>query len=404
MNIALCISSQTIEAGGGYTFEHQLVKALLTAQANSEHTFILYVSDQQVPIWLSDSSLKIASLHTSFKDRIKLDIPIVVKAVLHKIRYPRSQFIVQDWREKYMLDSFESNNIDLILSFSPTCLTTEYPQITTIWDLQHKLQPYFPEINGAGGLDVRERFYKKMLKNAVFVITGTETGKAEIERFYQIPSERIKVIPFFTPQLTSSAALNNQDRTNKYNLPSRYLFYPAQFWSHKNHIGLLLAIKYLKDKYNLEFSLVLVGADKGNESYVREMIEKLDLSAQVHLLGFVPLEDMASLYRNAFALIFVTFFGPDNFPPLEAMALGCPVIASNVSGAKEQLGSSALLVDPRQLVEIAGAIKSLFEDDTLRENLIKSGLIKATQWTAKDYIKEVLSLIDDFNSIRRCWR
>ena len=96
-------------------------------------------------------------------------------------------------------------------------------------------------------------------------------------------------------------------------------------------------------------------------------------------------------------------FGPDNLPPLEAMALGCPVIASNVSGAKEQLGAAALLADPKQPEEIAFAINSLVEDATLRQNIIASGLKRANQWTTKDYIKEIFSTIDDFEAIRRCW-
>ncbi|MFM6269445.1 MAG: glycosyltransferase, partial [Dolichospermum sp.] len=56
---------------------------------------------------------------------------------------------------------------------------------------------------------------------------------------------------------------------------------------------------------------------------------------------------MTSLYINAFSLAFMSFFGPDNLPPLEAMALGCPVIASKVSGSEEQLGNNALLVNPK---------------------------------------------------------
>ena len=134
------------------------------------------------------------------------------------------------------------------------------------------------------------------------------------------------------------------------------------------------------------------------------MVKEINLSKQVYFLGFVPLSDMSSLYRNAFALSFMSFFGPDNLPPLEAMALGCPVIAANVSGAKEQLGEAALLVDPKKPEEIAFAIKSLYDDSILRQNLIEHGLIRANSWTAEDYIKEIFSVLDDFEAIRRCWK
>jgi glycosyltransferase involved in cell wall biosynthesis len=343
------------------------------------------------------------SLKVSLREKISYQLLLIVKALFKKIRHFRSPFVIKHWHEQHIISLLKLNRIDLILSLTPSCPTLEYPYITTVWDLQHKLQSYFPEVSANGEWETREKYHLKMLSRAALIITGTETGKAEIERFYQIPAERIKVIPMFAPQLRSNINFIDRDVLTKYNLPDRYLFYPAQFWSHKNHIGLLLAIECLQEKYNLEVSLVLVGSDKGNESYVRKMVKKLKLSERVYFLGFVPRQEMASLYRNAFAMTFMTFFGPDNLPPLEAMALGCPTIASNVSGAKEQLGDAALLVDPKQPEEIAAAIHSLFTDANLRQRIIELGFKRASQWNAKDYMREIFTTLDDFEAIRRCW-
>jgi glycosyltransferase involved in cell wall biosynthesis len=404
MKVALFISNQTPEVGGGYTFESQLLDTLLQLHPKSKHTFVLFSSDRAGADLILGKSLQVVPTHLDFQARIKLKVAVVAKAILRKLRHPLSKFTVVGWYERHLLNLLKSNQIDLILSFTPSCPTLEYPFITTVWDLQHRLQPYFPEVSASGQWESRENSHTKILRRAAFIITGTETGKAEIERFYQVPADRIKVIPFFTPQFRSTGELLDRDVTTKYNLPERYLFYPAQFWPHKNHINLLLAIKCLKDTYDLEMPLVLVGADKGNKSYVRAMVEDLDLLKQVYLLNFVPQAEMTPLYRNAFALIFLTFFGPDNLPPLEAMALGCPAIVSNVSGAKEQLGDAALLVDPKQPEEIALAIKSLVEDSLLRQSLIARGLIRANQWTATDYLNQIFSVIDDFEAIRRCWQ
>ena len=404
MKVALFISQQIPQAGGGHTFESQLLQTIVNLAALSNHNFVFYTSSEEVPNYLLSTSIQAVSLHRSLKERIKSRILRTAKAILSKIRHPRSKFEIEGWYEKHIINLLKINQIDITLSLVPGSPVVDYPYITTVWDLQHRLQPYFPEVSISGEWDNREKSYLKMLRQAAFIITGTEVGKAEIEKFYHIPAERIKVIPFFTPQFTSISKLTDQDIIKKYNLPSQYLFYPAQFWPHKNHIGLLLAIKLLKEKYDIEFPLVFVGSDKGNESYVREMVQKLNLSQQVYFLGFVPQEDMVNLYGHAFALTFMTFFGPDNLPPLEAMALGCPVIASNVSGAKEQLGDAALLVDPKKPEEIAEAIKSLSEDSALRQDLIERGLIRASQWTAQDYIKEIFSVIDNFEAIRRCWK
>ncbi|WP_310481608.1 glycosyltransferase family 1 protein [Chamaesiphon sp. VAR_48_metabat_403] len=456
MRVAVFINNSTPEGGGSYTFESQLIGTLLELCTESRHTFIGYISDREVPNYLSNIPIRIVSLDLTLSQKITRQLLLIVKALFDKIRHPRSKFAIKNWRDRHVLNLLEANRIDLTLSLTPNTPTLEYPYITTVWDLQHKLQSYFPEVSKNGEWDCREEYHLKMLNRAAAIITGTETGKAEIERFYQIPAERIKVIPMFAPQLRSNpdgivgvgvgeasrsrsvserreasrsrwrsrsvpkeslclsrsvserreaaAGRENRDVITKYQLPDRYLFYPAQFWPHKNHVGLLLALKCLQEKYNLEVPLVLVGADKGNEPYIKAMVKKLDLSARVYFLGFVPLQDMAALYRNAFAMTFVTFFGPDNLPPLEAMALGCPTIASNVSGAQEQLGDAALLVDPKQPEEIAAAIHALFTDATLRQNKIELGLKRAYRWNSKDYIREIFTMLDDFEAIRRCWQ
>jgi glycosyltransferase involved in cell wall biosynthesis len=415
MKIALFVSSTEIPTvGGGYTFENQLLEALLEFNYEGRHTFILYeLNKMETSYKLCEPKQQLAS-NKSFRGslmesrrqntRFRL-LVIYLSGLLHKLQL---QFIlspIKRWRERRLVNSLEMNKIDMTLSFVQfNCPTVKYPYIITVWDLQHRLQPYFPEVNSFGQWNTRENYYQKVLTRAAVIVTGTKVGKAEIERFYQVPAERIKVVPFFTPQLISTANQTDKDVLIKYNLPREYLFYPAQFWPHKNHIGLLLALQLLKDEYNLELPLVLAGSDKGNESYVKEMVKELDLSKQVYFLGFVPLSDMSSLYRNAFALSFMSFFGPDNLPPLEAMALGCPVIAANVSGAKEQLGEAALLVDPKKPEEIALAIKSLYKDSILRQDLIERGLVRANSWTAKDYIKEIFAILDDFEAIRRCWK
>jgi glycosyltransferase involved in cell wall biosynthesis len=428
MRVAVFINNSTPDAGGSYTFESQLIDTLLELHTESRHTFTGYISGRAAPNYLSDTAIQIVSLDLTLSQKVTHQLLLIVKALFDKVRHPRSKIVIENWRDRHILKLLKLNRIDLILSLTPSCPTLEYPYITTVWDLQHKLQSYFPEVSKNGEWDRREEFHLKMLNRAASIITGTETGKAEIERFYQIPSARIKVIPMFAPQLKSNPegivgeaslrrqtlrvgeasplAIRNENRDvmTKYQLPDLYLFYPAQFWPHKNHLGLLLAIKCLEEKYKLEVPLVLVGADKGNESYIKAMVKKLNLSERVYFLGFVPLQDMAALYRNAFAMTFVTFFGPDNLPPLEAMALGCPTIASNVSGAKEQLGDAALLVDPKQPEEIAAAIHALFTDATLRQKKIELGLKRASQWNAKDYIREIFTTIDDFEAIRRCWK
>ena len=232
-----------------------------------------------------------------------------------------------------------------------------------------------------------------------------KTGQEEISSFYGIPKEHIKIIPHPTPDFALNGNENNKADYDpkKFGIKTKYLIYPAQFWSHKNHANILYALKIIKEKYRIPLSIIFTGSDKGNFSHIQKMTIDLQLSEDVLFLGFISRADLISLYQNAFALLYPTFFGPENLPPLEAFALGCPVIASKISGADEQLGDAALLVDPKSPEQIANAIFTLYSSPDLRKTLIERGLKRAQQWTGKDFVRSLFSILDDFEAIRRCW-
>jgi glycosyltransferase involved in cell wall biosynthesis len=308
-------------------------------------------------------------------------------------------------RAKWLTKAADNLGVEVMWFVGPYYAEIDIPYIFTVWDLQHRLQPWFPEVSAKGEWRERERIYATAIPRALAVIVGTEAGRAEIVQFYRVPPERVKLIPLPTPNFALSAPKDSgKEVLAKYRIPEGYLFYPAQFWPHKNHIGLLLAVNILREEYNLSLPVVFIGSDKGNLQYVRRVVDELGLAAQVHFLGFVPQKDLIGLYRNAFALTNVTFFGPENLPPLEAFALGCPVIASNVSGAQEQLGDAALLVEPKNERQIADAIKRLHDEPILRDTLVSRGVARASKWTAEDFVKSILSLIDELEPVRRCWR
>jgi glycosyltransferase involved in cell wall biosynthesis len=181
------------------------------------------------------------------------------------------------------------------------------------------------------------------------------------------------------------------------------LFYPAQFWPHKNHVTLLRAVKVLRDRHSLNFHVVLTGSDQGNLSYVKQLVSQLGLVDQVHFLGFVSTDELIALYQNAFALMYTSMFGPDNLPPLEAFALGCPVIAAKVPGSEEQLGKGAVLIEPIDEDAFADAVYELYKEPGLRESLIERGRAHVMSFTGEDYARGVFAILDEFEKVRRCW-
>ncbi len=134
-----------------------------------------------------------------------------------------------------------------------------------------------------------------------------------------------------------------------------------------------------------------------------EEIEAARLSDRVFVPGFVPRDHLTALYRAATALVFPSFFGPDNFPPLEAFALGCPVIAANVAGAAEQIGEGALLFDPSDPSDIAAKTETLCRMPGLRDKLIGKGKEIAKHRTPQAFIATLSAFLDRFEALRRCW-
>jgi glycosyltransferase involved in cell wall biosynthesis len=407
MRIGVFLDRDIPETGGGYTFTSTMIQTLIQLAPQCKYEFIIFGYNPEPPSILQDSPcLQYVSLFGADREPF-----------IHKVLYHFSQLIclrsyhlnplyIDTWYEKILFKTLRSLEIeiDLIWNLSPGVPTLKIPFIATVWDLCHRTHPYFPEFSTDrfDNWQGRDRSYLYTLPRSTYVFTGTAVGKAEIERFYQVPSERIKVLGLPTPEFALSD-FPTTDVLAKYQLQPGYLYYPAQFWPHKNHINLLLALKLLSDRHGVSLTLVLSGSDKGNQQFVESTAAELGLTDRVKFLGFVPQSDVAQLYRHALALVYVSFLGPDNLPPLEAFALGCPTIASKVAAATEQLGDAALIVDPGNPLDIAKAIESVWASPELRQQLIERGYQRARIWTSKDYVRSVFDILDEFESTRRCW-
>ena len=303
-------------------------------------------------------------------------------------------------------DIFLREGIQFVIYLAPWLgeIVMDIPFALMLWDLQHRGSPWFPEVSAGQEWKRREKNYEEVLRRATVIYTGTAQGRDEVVAYYQVLPERIEVLPFLTPGfvLDAARAPRNADRVSKLEVPADFLFYPAQFWAHKNHVLALEACKIVRDVSGWDLGIVFTGADKGNLNYVRDYAGRLGLEKSVKFSGFVEKEDILELYRSAFCLVFPTFFGPDNLPPLEAFALGCPVIASDIPGAREQLGDAAILVSPTDERALADAILSLRSGE-MRAQLVNAGLAVAAKANWDDYGRRIMESVSEFVPVRRTW-
>jgi glycosyltransferase involved in cell wall biosynthesis len=274
-----------------------------------------------------------------------------------------------------------------------------------VWDLAHRIYPFFPEVSLYGEFGRREDMFRRYLQRAAYIITPNEAGKKEIIAFYQVAEDRVRLIH----QPTPTFALEGKPHPDPEGFLSRsgidrdFLLYPAQLWPHKNHVLLLLMLNILRKDHGENLQLVLTGSNRGNFPFLTHEIAQLGLQKQVVLAGFVSQPDLVALYQKAVALVYPSFFGPENFPPMEAFALGCPVIAAQIPGAKEQMGDAAILLDPTNPELWSQAVMLLRQDAGLRQSLITKGKKRALGFTSDDCAREMLNLFDEFALYRRTW-
>jgi glycosyltransferase involved in cell wall biosynthesis len=266
------------------------------------------------------------------------------------------------------------------------------PTVGVIHDLMHRYERRFPEVGAAMEYRNRERRYGNLCRSARAILVDSDVGRQQAAESYPACADKLHVLPYSVPSyVLGSKAPPDFDR--RYSLPQRYLFYPAQRWQHKNHLGLIRALALLRD-LDPPVHLVFVGADKNAGTDFLELAEQLGVADRVTLFGYVPNEDLVEFYRRARALVMPTFFGPTNIPPLEAMALGCPVAVSRIYAMPGQYGDAALYFDPEAASEIAETMRRLWKDDALCERLRAAGLAVAGSYDQRHFNQRFLEIVD----------
>jgi glycosyltransferase involved in cell wall biosynthesis len=296
------------------------------------------------------------------------------------------------------------NGLDYMFfpSVSPNSVSLKIPAVCAIHDLMHRYEKRFPEVASIYEYLLREVLFGKIAHKSKLILTDSQMGKHHVEEcyFHNILRDNIKVLPYIAPDYIYSNDTDGQTKAweeIKPQLPNRYFFYPAQFWKHKNHIHLVMAIEMLKKKYP-DINIVFVGSEKNASNSIKKYIREHELENNVTILGYVSDDAMIQLYRHAVALFMASYLGPTNIPQLEAFYLGCPVAVAAVYGVPEQVGNAALLFAPDDTEKIAIEMEQLWTDNNLRLQLIDKGKKKAEGWGIQQFSHKLLEYVDEMTS------
>jgi glycosyltransferase involved in cell wall biosynthesis len=395
VRVAVVFPGIDAEQGGGFTYARTLVDAVRAEEASCRHEFLFYTAQGAAP----PEGFEVRRIPSGRVQRWRKGAIRLLRAVQDLAAVTPARRGWRTWFER----SLEEEGVDMVWFATNYAEECDPPFIFTPLDLAHREQPWYPEVSQGGIWERRQHHYSRFLGKAAAVVVPSSAGEAEVKRHFSIGEARILRLPHPTPTFALQAddTIDRRSVLERYDIHEPYVFYPAQYWAHKNHYTLLETIAEL-ERRGRPFTAVCAGADHGQLDHVRALADELGVEDRVRLLGFVELEELIALYRHAHALVFLSLFGPENLPPLEAFALRCPVIAGDVAGAREQMGDAALLVSATDPREVADAVERL-DDDGLRTRLCDLGRPRAEERSAEAYVQGVVEFLDDFEPVRRSW-
>lgn len=268
-------------------------------------------------------------------------------------------------------------------------LRPHIPAAVTIPDLQHE---FFPEFFDPSTLQWRYATFRPSALHADVVFTISEFSKKTlIERFQVLPGNIVVTPLAADDDLEAPATPEATAKFQALALFEEYLYYPANFWQHKNHTGLLQALKILVENGYPQLGLVLTGAPSTGAERVADAARALGLSANLRIVGYQDRAVVAEIYRHARAVAFVSRFEGFGLPILEAFAMRTPVVASRACSCPEVAGDAAILVDPTDAGDIAAGLRRVLEDSGLRDSLIAKGAMRVRSYSWERVVEQTLA-------------
>lgn len=233
------------------------------------------------------------------------------------------------------------------------------------------------------------------------ILTCSQFSKKQLMEHCKIKESKLQMIYHGKEHMLSVNA--DPDYIAKSKLDRPYVLAVSSRSPNKNFGSIIEAIKLIK---GADFDIVIAGGTNPkvfNTAGISDAETEDNLSHAVKYLGYVEEEELRALYDHAACFVFPSFYEGFGFPPLEAMACGCPVIASNAASMPEVCGDAVLYCNPHSPQDIADKIALLMSDSALREELSQRGLIQAENFSWSKCARETLNAVYlglDTNGVR----
>ena len=231
-------------------------------------------------------------------------------------------------------------------------------------------------------------WYKANVSKANMIVTVSECVKNQVLENFPVSEDRIRVVyngidSRFKPMANSGSF------KDRHGLPEKYILFVGSSYGNKNLIRLIEAFCSVRRECGLKHHLVLAGRHGDEHGKLEAFVKDNRLQNIVHLGGYFLDQDLPRLYSHASLFVFPTLTEGFGIPPLEAMACGAPVVASDIPVLREVLGDSAIWVDPLAVDSIAAGIKQVLSDVSLEHRLRGKGFERSKRFSCRRMAKDM---------------
>lgn len=293
------------------------------------------------------------------------------------------------------------DNLDVYWSSGPLLplgLPTRVRKIVTVHDLAWLR---FPHTTTLYNLLVQKLCAKRAITTADQIVAVSRSTQHELIATFGVPTEKTRVVYAgvsleHKPQDPAKAA---EYISAKYDVPTKYLAAVSAVGPRKNFRVLIQALRILKSRGKLQCPLLIGGPIETKSSNLFREVEAADLTQNdIRFLGYLPIEDLPAFYGGAQVFLFPSLYEGFGIPPVEAMACGTPVIASNAQCMPEVLGQAAILESPGNAGGFADAIVTVLEDEKLRQSMRTAGYERVQQFRYEDSVKDLIAVLERSSS------
>ena len=382
-----------ISAGGGNHLTRNFIENIIKLRSESVDIFLIITDDIYID-FLTKKNLKWGFFKKSLIDKLffkLIDIKILSKFFKFLcIKNPLEKFVKQ-------------NKIDLLIFNSPdlyTLLSSNLNYVASIWNTEIREYKNFSEFKN-GGYKYQEKIIKEIINNAFKITVFTNQNKSDLVRLYKCDQEKI-ILQNLRPMLP----IIHKDLINKHDFlldfeglnldkKNKWIFYPAQFWEHKNHKYIVDALSKINNLGTGNVNFVFCGRDRGHLREIKLKIKKNNLENRFIIFDYLTDNQVISLYIHSDAVAIPTYLGRSSLPLLESFYFNKEIFyGSNI--LDEYYYKYVNKIDLNKPEDFANKINAFFKNSKKSDKNINLRDIYNQECSDNIFLNTYKKIIDDF--------